>query len=57
MIYALIILAIGLLLVTAAPRGGRCDHEFVPSDSMAFVGRRQTTYQCEKCGLVLGGQI
>ena len=57
MLYALIILAIGILLFTAMPRPARCNHEFVPADSFDFGTHRELVYKCEKCGVQLEGQI
>lgn len=56
MAFALIILALGLLLLAAGPRRGTCDHEFVADGSQNFGDHRGLTYRCEKCGVELEGQ-
>lgn len=57
MLFALILMAVGLLLVAAAPRRGRCDHRFVPADSLDYGTHRELLYRCEKCGVALEGQV
>ena len=57
MAFALIILALGLLLVAAGPRRGNCNHDFVPSGSKNFGDHRGLLYRCEKCGMEMEGQV
>ncbi len=56
MAFALIILALGLLLVAAGPRRGNCNHDFVPLEAATFGDHhRGVHYRCEKCGIELEG--
>lgn len=56
MTMALVVLALGLLLLAAAPRGGECEHEFVADGSADFGDHRSISYRCEKCGAQVNGQ-
>ncbi len=56
MAFALIILALGLLLVAAGPRRGNCNHNFISSGAHNFGDHHGLLYRCEKCGIELEGQ-